>query len=366
MIRSTKVSIRFTNRGKQEKLSIFLAEYRRVLSDIVNMIWEEKKIPVLLPKQYTGKVKTWLSARAIQCAGKQASAIVRGAKKKHEQRLWKLTQMQKEGADTKDLECLISKKIPTKPNIKWLPAELDGRFVTFDLQNSTSFDGWMNLGSLGNGLKISLPFRRHKHFNRLFAKGAMTKGIRLGNEATLTFQIPVVTKTTGNTLGVDIGLTNCIATSDGKLSGPDIHGHTLISITKKLTRCRKGSRGFKRCATHRKNHINWVVNQLNLNGIRELRRENIKHLRRGRLTSRLLSHWTYSEIVDKLDKFCEEQGVLVRKINPAYTSQRCSACNTLGQRRGQVFTCSCGSRNADLNAALNIGESIVSRENVFL
>jgi putative transposase len=135
-----------------------------------------------------------------------------------------------------------------------------------------------------------------------------------------------------------------------------------------LSRCKKGSRGFEKSVAHRKNFVNWSVNQLNLGNVGEVRRENIKNLRRGKRTSKFLSHWAYTEIFEKLDRFCEEQGVLVTKINPAYTSQMCPQCKTLGNRRGKKFTCSCGYKNdADLTAAINLsGKPIVSRENVFL
>jgi len=49
-------------------------------------------------------------------------------------------------------------------------------------------------------------------------------------------------------------------------------------------------------------------------------------------------------------------GVAVIKINPAYTSQICSFCGSLGHRSGQIFSCANCSAvlNADVNAARNI------------
>ena len=366
MIRSTKTSLQFSHTGKKHQLWIFLTEYRRVLRLFVDLFWEEKQIRPLVPKEFTDKIETWLSARMVQCAGKQASGIVRGTKKKHNQQLWRLDQLTLEGKDTVNLKNAINKTTPTKPDLNNVSAELDSRFIKMDLNNKTSFDGWLVVTSIGEGLKLVLPFKRHKHFNTLLSKGILKRGVRIC-ETDVTFMVefnePI--KENGKTLGVDIGITNTLADSNGVLSKSDKHGHTLTSILHKTMRRKKGSIGFRQACNHRENYVNWSVNRLNLNGIREVKREDIKNLRRGKRTSGFLSHWTYAGIFDKLDRFCEEQGVLVTKVNPAYTSQICPRCKTIGERRGKNFTCSCGNKNdSDLNAALNLsGEPIVSREN---
>ena len=55
----------------------------------------------------------------------------------------------------------------SKPNINEVEPVLDSRFVNIDLNNETTFDGWITLSSLGNKLKIQIPFNKHKHFNKL-------------------------------------------------------------------------------------------------------------------------------------------------------------------------------------------------------
>ena len=371
MIRSTKVSLKFSNRGRRDDLKAFVKEYRRVVGLFIDILWEEKSVPSLLPKVFTERVKSSLSARAIQCAGKQASGIVRGTRRKHEQRVYMMGTLLKQGKDIVRLRAVLDKERLSKPKVSNLPVELDSRFVSLDLENRTSFDGWLTIGSLGlfGRRKVMFPFKRHVHFNKLADKGKMTGGVRLSEtEATFMFEFPSVFKTRGKTLGVDVGITSCLATSDGALTKPDVHGHTLTSILKKVAARKKGSNGFREAVTHRKNYVNWSVNQLNLSNVREVRCEAIKNLRRGKRTSRFLSHWAYADMFDKLERFCEEQGVLVTKVNPAYTSQTCPSCRALGKRRGKNFVCSCGYRNdADLTAALNLaGEPIVPRENVFL
>ena len=159
-------------------------------------------------------------------------------------------------------------------------------------------------------------------------------------------------------LGIDIGKCNVISCSNGFITKANKHGHDLNSILNRLSRKKKGSKGFQKEVEHRTNYVNWSINQLSLENVGEVRLENIKHLRKGRRSSRMLSHWNYTAIFGKLKSICEEQGVLVRQINPTYTSQRCSNCGWTqkSNRKGKIFKCrQCGFvHDADLNAAKNI------------
>lgn len=364
MIRSTKVSLKFANPSKRQNLRFFVKEYRRVVSLFVDILWKEEKVPLLLSKKFTREIVSWLSARMIQCAGKQASGIVRGCREKQEQRLWMLNELQKRGQNTSNLEKIINETIITKPVIRNISIVLDNRFVKIG-KGSSFFDGWVNITCIGKKFKLVIPFKKHRQFNKLSNKGQLIDGLRM-DEDNIIFAFDIQRKpvSEGKVIGVDVGITNCCATSEGFLSKSDTHGYSLSLILKKLERRKKGSNGFRKAATHRKNFINWSVNQLNLHGVKEVRCEGIKNLRKGKKTSRFLFHWTYADVFEKLERFCEDKGVLVSKVNPAYTSQTCPICNTLGKRRGKVFSCSCGYENdADLNAALNLaGKPIVSRE----
>ena len=247
-----------------------------------------------------------------------------------------------------------------KPNINTVEPELDSRFVELDIDNNTSFDGWLTLTSLGNKLKVIIPFKKSKHFNKLLLKGKLKTGVRLSkSNLTFMFELPKKEKKdSGNILGIDIGQTTLLSCSDNQVSKKDVHGHDLTSITSKLSRKKKGSKGFKKVDTHRTNYINWSIKQLNLNNIKQIRLEDIKYLRKGKKVSRSLSHWNYKAIFDKLNSYCEDLGVQVITINPTYTSQRCSSCGWTrkSNRKGKLFKCGqCGfTLDADLNASRNI------------
>jgi len=359
MIRSTKTSLKFSNVKKLDSLHLFIDEYRNVVSQFVNILWEQKKVKCLIPKETTSLITSWISKRAIQCAAKQASAIVRGTKQKQSQRLFVIKKLQSEGKDYSKLQKLYDTLQITKPNVMVEP-ELDSRFIKIVMDNPTSFDGWVTLSSLGNSLKIEVPFKKHKHFNKMLLKGTIKSGIRLSKKM-ITFMFDIEDskpKTVGSLIGIDVGLSTTLSCSNGQVIQKDNHGHDYMSICKCLSKKRKGSKGFRKVETHRTNYINWTINQLNLKDVKEVNREEIKNLRKGKRNTRLMQSWNYRELFDVMDRKLSEQGVLVNLLNPTYTSQRCSSCGWVrkGNRSGKLFKCDkcffeC---DADLNAAINL------------
>jgi hypothetical protein len=227
MIRSTKTSTKFSNTNKLNNISLFIQEYKTVCQYFIDNIWNLDKIPSLLPKELTENVNMWLSKRAIQAAAKQASGIVRGTKQKQKQRLFIYNKLVKDNylKKARKLKKIIDKTINSKPVIKNISPELDSRFVKIDINNSTSFDGWITLTSLGNKLKIIIPFKKNKHFNEMMLKGKLKKGIRLhSNSITFMFEIEDKQKDSGETIGLDIGIKSVYTTSNNQLSSPDKDG----------------------------------------------------------------------------------------------------------------------------------------------
>lgn len=167
------------------------------------------------------------------------------------------------------------------------------------------------------------------------------------------FEIPKKENSNKKIIGIDIGSLNVVSSSTGFQSELG-----LADIQKKLSRKKKGSKAYKRAQEERRNFINRSINALNLQEVSIVKRENIKNLKKGKRNSKFINAWTYTEIFDKLDRYCEDQNVSVIKISPNYTSQRCSVCGWTrkSNRRGKLFECtSCGfTQDADLNASKNI------------
>jgi len=109
---------------------------------------------------------------------------------------------------------------------------------------------------------------------------------------------------------------------------------------------------------------NRYLKQLNLDGVKLISSENLKHVKRGkrgkfsRKVNRLLSFWLYAKVGERLKQICEEKGVRISLKNPWKTSQRCAVCGNIDRRnrRGKRFFClSCGyETDADYNASKNL------------
>lgn len=362
MIKSSKVSLKFCNKNRRTSVHSFIKEYQKVVSNFVDILWEIDEIPKFLGKELISGCKTWLSARAVQCAGKQSSGIVRGCKKKQSKRLYQINKFKSLGMHKKAriLTQIYNKAKISKPNIQTIQPELDSRFVKLDLNNATSFDGWVSLTCIGEKIKIAVPFKKTKHFNEIALKGKIKHGVRLSVDGlTFMFELPEAKLAiNGKTIGIDIGLTTTLTCSDGQQIEEDCHGHTFKTICQRLSRRRKGSKNFYQTEKHRSNYIHWSMNQLDLSGVQKVCIENIKNLRKGKKSSRLMSHWNYAELVEKLEDKLNEAGVQIVKVSPTYTSQRCSSCGWVrkGNRKGKWFKCDkCSFEcDADLNGSLNI------------
>lgn len=364
IIRSSIVSLGSANQIKREALSDFIDEYKRVMILFANILWSLNKIAIKLDNSLTSQIKdSWLSARAIQAAGKQASGVVRGTRKKQNQMTWKINDLKSKGEFKKarKLQLYFNEKLVSKPALDNIQPELDSRFCDISLeQNATSFDGWIKLRSLGNKLKIDIPFKRHKHFNNMLQKGKIKTGIRLGKKnITLMFELPEVTKRAdGSVIGIDIGIKTTFSLSDNQVINTGNHGWTYDTICEKLSRQIRGSKNFEQTVKHRSNYIHEMVNEIDLTNIRQINRENIRGLRKYHNTSRKLKHFNYAEVFEVLDNRLMMEGVLPNKVSPTYTSQRCSACGWVlkANRKGKYFRCkSCSFElDADLNASRNL------------
>jgi len=365
VVLSSTTTIRFANKQKRESIGAFVDQYTDFMQKVVDFYWDQRdeKIPAFIPTEILKQLESPIPARAKQCAAKQALAILRGSLRKHKQREFRANEMHENGEFKKErkLREIIESKKVAKPNVSGGSIEIDSRFLKHSTreENGTTFDEWVVFSS-GDKNFISLPVRYNRHYNRLVEQGyKRLNGIRISKKSiTFLFEKQVEAKTDSKTLGIDIGYKKLLCDSSGVKSETDNHGHTMESIIKRLSRKKRGSKAFQRTVALRKNYIGWCLNQLNLEDYSTIRIEKIRKLRLGKRTSRLLSHWDYKDIFDRIKLHCSKQGVLVKEVNPTYTSQRCSLCGWTRKRNrnGERFKCSsCGfEHDADLNAAVNI------------
>lgn len=359
VIRCSSTSLKFANAGKTANVHEFLRYYSEAVIAYVDRFWELETTRKFADDT---TLESPISARAKQCAAKQALAIVRGTKQKNKERAWRLEQLLKEGkvASAKRLQAVIDKNPSGKPSLKNVNAELDSRFISVNVSPETKeFDLWITLSSLGTSKSVKVPLRKHKQFNKLSQGGSLRPSIRVSaNSVTFFFESQPPVNKNASVLGIDIGSKHTLSSSDGQQTQRDNHGWALAEIQKRLALRKKGSKGFARTQAHRNNFIRWSVNQLNFSNVGEVRMEDLKGMRKGKRLNRFLQGWNYRDIVGVVERKCEERGVRVFKVPRQYTSQRCSECGWVSKdnRKAEAFSCgSCGYvSNADINAARNI------------
>ncbi len=88
--------------------------------------------------------------------------------------------------------------------------------------------------------------------------------------------------------------------------------------------------------------------------------------------NRVLRNWSYFDLLSKIEYKAKKHNIIVNKINPAYTSQKCNECGEMGERPKQdTFICknqNCKSFNkiinADYNAARNMAKFDLTKKSL--
>lgn len=374
MIRSSKHTLKFANSGKMKILSEFVELYKTALEFYIDYLWSNRlgsgeyildvaQGLYVCPKfiDSSVKIESRLTSRALNCASTQASGIVRSVLNKRMKDESILEWKKSKGLKDEKLEKKLSKP-PTKPSLDNIYCELNSNNSSLFV-GQNSFDLWLELSSLFKdlrGFKIRFPIKNHEQANNWNRIGKTLNGICIGKESvTLIYEISDVPKRNeGTSFAIDQGLKTMLTTSRGDEFPEDPHGHTLSSIIDSMVKCKYGSKGFKRKVAHRKNYVNWLVKQLDLNDVKEIKLEKITNIKYGRKVSLELKHWSNPLIRDALIKRSEEIGVLVTEVDNAYNSQRCNQCGLVqkANRDKKKFCClNCHHEDdADVNASKNI------------
>ena len=377
MIRSIKITTKYSNEQKKHSLECFLKEYSLVVERIINHIWNCGYTNKNLT-QFDSKKKLWnldsnldnsflkqfdnglFTQRILQACVPQASSILRSCTDKNKRRQYMIASLMKDKKNVQKLQSLTHKEKITIPSFDILEPQIDSRF--FDIKESNGeFDGFIQL-RLFKDKTIRMPFKKHKKYNEFENKGRILNSIRLNKDyVSLSFELPEVEKRTeGTKIGADQGAITTLSLSDGQVTKKNDHGYDLRDIMNVLARKKKGSKAFKKTQEHRKNYINWSINQLNLSDVKQINLEKLFQVGKGKNKGRFLSGFTYSLIKKKLELLSETEGFVVAEVGNEFRSQRCSECSWTqkSSRKEKLFSCKhCGfATDADLNASKNLEE----------
>lgn len=188
------------------------------------------------------------------------------------------------------------------------------------------------------------------------------------------------TQQTNEVVGLDRGINNIAVLSNNKFySGKQVKNKTIQirNLKSNLQSC--GSKSAKR---HLKNisqkenrfrrNINHCISKQIINDLQpgsilvleDLSSINSRTKKKlGKRFNKQLGSWAYFQLEQFLKYKAEEKGIQVIKIDPSYTSQKCSKCGHTERknRSSSNFKClKCGyTANADLNASRNIKQNWV-------
>jgi len=151
-----------------------------------------------------------------------------------------------------------------------------------------------------------------------------------------------------------------------KWAGDSRHGHGVKRALKPIEALREKERNARNMINHK--YAKTIVEAAYSHGCGVIQLEDLSGINEEET---FLKNWSYFDLQEKIIYKAEEKGIQVIKINPEYTSQRCSECGYIDKenRKNQAeFKCiNCGYEAlADYNAARNIAiqniEKIIEEE----
>ena len=178
---------------------------------------------------------------------------------------------------------------------------------------------------------------------------------------------------TGNTVGLDVGLESFYTDSNGhKEDNPRFYRQSQAkrrTLQRRLSRTKKGSNNRKKAinklarfelkiSRQRKDHAiklaRCVVRSNDLIAYEDLR---IRNMVKNHNLAKSIADAGWYQFRSWLELYGKVFGRATVAVNPAYTSQQCSACGAIVKKSLSTRThaCACGCRlDRDENAALNI------------
>lgn len=275
-----------------------------------------------------------------------------------------------------------------------------GRDLKFQYKDDDVIIKWVNKIQfkvvLGSGKikenKIELQHTLNKIIDKEYKVGQSSLQFNRNNNLilNLNLDIPYNSKNEiveGRTLGVDLGIKYPVYMSlnDDTYKREHIGSiddflrirEQMQSRRRKLQHDLKfinGGKGHKkktqaldRLKDKEKNFATTYNHMISKNVVEFAKKYNCEYINMEKLTkdgfnNTILRNWSYYQLQQYIEYKAEREGIKVRYVDPAYTSQTCARCGHIDKENRQTqekFKCTvCGFElNADHNAAINIARS---------
>ena len=341
IIRSTKCSLKFSTKHKRKLLSEVLEEYGKVVNFFIDHFWDETPKKAKLLKDIVNLPETWLTARLRKVAAREAIDMILSAKNREDEEARK-----------------------HKPHHYGKSMHVSSTIAALEpAGQATEFDCWLHLQSIGNKIILDLPIKLHKHYHKQVSRGRRLNSYIIKRDC-VHFCFEVETgkkKEEGKLAGLDTGIIALATLDNGTQLGTDIK--QLVEIVKRKQHGSNKQKTARRALKQRMDEVakELAKQDLQLLVVEDLQKLNYKTKLRRRLSKsmrRSLGIWAYRYWLNRVQMVTEDNRISLRRIPPAYTSQRCSSCSHTerGNRNGKNFLCrNCGYvDDADVNAAKNI------------
>ena len=275
-----------------------------------------------------------------------------------------------------------------------------GRDLKFKYEGDDIIIKWVNkitfkvvLGS--NKIKenkIELQHTLHKIIDKEYKVGQSSFQFDRNNNLILNLNLDIPYKpknevVEGRVLGVDLGLKYpaYMCLSDDTYKREHIGSiddflrvrEQMQSRRRKLQHDLKFTKGGKgrnkklqaldRLRDKEKNFVTTYNHMISKNVVEFAKKHQCEYIHLEKLTkdgfdNTVLRNWSYYQLQQYIEYKAEREGIKVRYVDPAYTSQTCARCGHVDKENRQTqekFTCTkCGFElNADHNASINIARS---------
>ncbi len=324
--RAVKVSLEGVGVRDRRRLAALLQAYRAAVNFFVKLLWRDStlRFSTAVSKRLE---RTRLSARYRDQALKQAVEIVSSTRKSGRE----------VGVD------------PGQPFFRGM-AILDAKFVRFE-SGDQECDLVVSLACLDKGHPLRLRTKKTAMVKKWLAfPGARLVagcGLTDGDLLTLWVELPApAVKSSGPVLGVDVGVSKLLATSEGEFLGTDFR-----SVRDKIRRRRPGSKGRRRARRERDDLVCHATKRLPWDDVRAVAFEDLAGIKRGkkpgrgRSFRRALAAWRATLTEQRIRCLAAEHGVLAVPVPAWGNSITCPRCRhrNKANRSGDVFRCvTCG------------------------
>lgn len=409
------------NKGKMRKLDSLAKEYRKTAGDVSRIQWElffsignfnvyesvalkslctklSERYKQTIQSQVVGQLKSYVSNRANDYKRiVQRSSLQPEIKKVlhyiGNKQVWFSNEIVFAGKPVPFYILKLSRtifkrtlKCNRRPSFKKCQLNLDAKVATLSLstnQAKTGFPYWLKIATLEKGKPVVIPLKENPYGSN--SAGALCNFVQLNFSESKQLSVAILKKSESyasvyepclDSIGVDFGLSVLFSTSKG-----DLLGRHFFSVVKKydkaiseLATARQKQRLKVASPRYRalvaklrgyiKSEVNYCLNKIvGLYQPRKivLERLNFQKPFLSRRLNRIISNCGRSVVQSKLADLTDRYGIEIEEVNPAYTSQKCSACGYVSKNNRperSKFRCGlCGLlAHADVNSAKNIKE----------